>query len=342
MQVGTRLDGRSLARVPEAARDAEELGYDFISSSETSHNPFLPMVLASEHTERIALQTSIALAFSRSPMDIAYTTWDLQAQSNGRFVLGLGSQVRGHIVRRFSMPWAAPARRMLEYIRALRAIWACWQHSTRLEFQGDYYSFNLMPPFFDPGPIEHPDVKVYLAAVNPRMLRVAGEVSDGVLLHSFSTLKYIREVVLPNLAVGAAKSGRKVEDLDIGGGGFIVTGATEEEIEASKRAAKDRIALYASTRSYASVMGAHGWDDTAERLYRMSVEGDWSKMGAEITDEMLEAFAVIGSYDDIVERVKARYGAYATAIDFSIPVRTPEDRERLAVMITKLHSVRIC
>ena len=336
MKVGMRIQGRALGGVGEAARSAEALGYDLVTSSETAHNPFLPLVLAAEHTDRVDLVTSIALAFARSPMDTAYIAWDLQEQSGGRLVLGLGSQVRGHIVRRFSMAWTAPARRMREYILALRTIWDCWQNGTKLEFKGDSYYMNLMPPLFNPGPIKHPEIRVRIAAVNPAMLRVAGEVCDGVLLHSFNSGRYTEEVILPNLARGASKSGRNLEDLQVSGGGFIVTGATEEELESNRRATKDRIAFYASTRSYAPVMNVHGWNDTSEKLYRMSVNGEWASMGREITDDMLETFAVVGLHDDIVDMVKARYGPYASSVDFSIPVRNPEDRERLRTMVKQL------
>ena len=199
MKVGSRLDGRTPQQIAASARRAERLGFDAYSSSETNHNPFLPLSIAAEHTERINLRTSIALAFARSPMDVAYIGWDLQAMSNGRFTLGLGSQVRGHIVRRFGMNWSAPAPRMREYIQALRHIWNAWQTQEPVKFHGDHFDFNLMPPFFNPGPIEKPDVKVFVSAVNPYMLRVAGEVCDGVLLHGFCTPKYTREVIIRNL-----------------------------------------------------------------------------------------------------------------------------------------------
>lgn len=336
MKVGTSVRGKGLSEVPDDTAQAEKLGYDFISTSETKHNPFLAAVLASEHSTKMNVRTSIALAFARSPMDTAYMAWDLQGLAGGRFHLGLGSQVRGHIVRRFNMPWGRPAARMREYILALRAIWASWQQGAKLDFRGDFYNFNLMPPFFDPGPIEYPDIKVYVAAVNERMQQVAGEVSDGVLLHSFNTPKHTREVVLPNLEKGAAKAGKTLADLDIHGGGFIVTGADDEELEARVREAKSSISFYASTRSYASVMNTHGWNDTAQKLYRMSVEGQWSQMGEHITDEMLEAFAVVGTYDNIVDRIKARHGPYASSISFSIPIMSPEDGERLREMIRRL------
>ena len=208
MKVGTRLAGLAPAEIAESARRAERLGFDTTSSAETNHNPFLPLSIAAEHTQNVELRTSIALAFARSPMDVAYIGWDLQAMSGGRFTLGLGSQVRGHIVRRFSMNWTAPAPRMREYIQALRHIWNAWQTGERVRFHGDHYDFNLMPPFFNPGSIANPDVKVYISAVNPYMLRVAGEVCDGVLLHGFCTPKYTREVIIPNLKIGADRAGR--------------------------------------------------------------------------------------------------------------------------------------
>ena len=338
MKVGSRLDGRTPQQIAESARRAERLGFDTYSSSETNHNPFLPLAIAAEHTERVDLRTSIALAFARSPMDVAYIAWDLQAMSNGRFTLGLGSQVRGHIVRRFGMNWSAPAPRMREYIQALRHIWNAWQTQEPVRFHGDHFDFNLMPPFFNPGPIEKPDVKVYVSAVNPYMLRVAGEVCDGVLLHGFCTPKYTRDVIIPNLEIGAKRSGRSLDDFEINAGGFIITGATEEEVESKKAGVKGQISFYASTRSYESVMSTHGWEDTAARLYRMSVDNRWGEMPGQITDDMLETFAVIGTHDEIVDKLKEAHGDYATSISFDIPTATGEDEEMLAGMVSELQS----
>lgn len=336
MKVGTNVRGKGLAEIPGDTTQAERLGYDFISTNETKHNPFLAATLASEHSTTMSVRTSIALAFARSPMDTAYMAWDLQALSGGRFHLGLGSQVRGHIIRRYNMPWGRPAARMREYILALRAIWDSWQKQTKLDFQGEFYNFNLMPPFFDPGPIEKPEIKIYIAAVNERMLQVAGEVCDGVLLHSFNTPKHTTEVVLPNLAEGAAKAGKTLSDLDIHGGGFIVTGANDEELEANKLETKNSISFYASTRSYAPVMNTHGWNDTAQKLYRMSVDGQWGQMGEQMTDEMLEAFAVVGTHDGIVDKIKERYGSFANSLSFSIPLREPGDEDRLRELVRQL------
>lgn len=338
MKVGIGMQGGLIADIPQRARKAEELGYDFFSSSETKHNPFISAALAAEHTKRAQVRTSIALAFARSPMDTAYMAWDLQSLSGGRFQLGMGSQVRGHIVRRFNMPWGRPAARMREYIMALRSVWSSWQNREKVDFKGDFYNFNLMPPFFTPEPIEHPDIKIYIAAVNTNMLQVAGEVCDGVLLHSFGTFKYIREVVMPNLQIGADKAGRSLSDIDINGGGYIITGPSEERIQKSRQEVKNAISFYASTRSYAPVMNAHGWNDTAQKLYRMSVDGKWSEMGAQITDEMLDEFAIVGAYDEIIDKVKATYGPFASSLSFSIPVNSGEDEEILKDMIARLQA----
>ena len=339
MKVGTGTNAKTVAEIRMAAGRIEGLGYDVIASSESGHNPFLPLVLAAEHTERVQLLTSIALAFVRSPMDMAYMAWDLQAMSNGRFLLGLGSQVRGHIVRRYGMEWVSPVPRMREYIQALRTIWDCFQNGTRLDFQGDHYRFNLMTPFFNPGPIGRPDVKIYLAVVNPGMLQVAGEVCDGVLLHPFNTPRYTEEVVLPNLEKGVARSGRTLSDLDIGAGGFIVARSTEEELEAARNATRSAIAHYASTRVYAPVMHCHGWGDTAEKLYRMSIDGEWSQMASQITDEMLEAFAVIGTFDEIADQVRARHASYATTVSLTLPEPAPPDDGPLRELVRELRAI---
>jgi probable F420-dependent oxidoreductase len=336
LRIGTSVNLPNLNSVPEATRNAESAGYDFVTASETNHNPFLRIALAAEHSTMLELKTSIAVAFARSPMDVAYLAWDLQAASRGRFTLGLGSQVRGHIVRRFDMPWSRPAARMREYVGALRAVWDSWQHGSKLDFAGEFYNLNLMPPFFSPGPIEHPDIKVCIAAVNSGMVRVAGEVCDGILLHSFNTPKHTREVVLPQLEAGAKSAGRSLDDFEIAGGGFIATGGNEQELQSAMDDTKGRIAFYASTPSYAPVMETHGWHDTAAKLYRMSVEGRWQEMASQITDEMLEAFAVVGIYDEIVPKIKTRYGSFANALSFSIPVRNDDDRERLRSMISEL------
>ena len=336
MQVNTGYEEYSINGLVDAAVRAEERGYDTFSTSETSHNPYLPLVLAAEHTKKIGLRTSIALSFARSPMDTAYLSWDLQNLSQGRFNLGLGSQVRGHIVRRFSLPWSPPAPRMREYILALREIWSCWQNGAKLNFAGDYYSFNLMPPFFNPGPIEFPDIKIFIAGVNPNMLKVAGELCDGVLLHSFNTPIYTKEVILPNIEKGALEAGRALGDIVVSGGGFIVTGKDEEEIEKAMKDTKNRIAFYASTRSYGEIMKVHGWDDLHENLYRMSIDGKWSEMGCLITDDMLSHFAVTGTYEEIAGKIKSTYGSYASSVSFTMDAKDDEDEAILKGIIADI------
>lgn len=336
MKVETSVEMRSLRDVPAAARKAEEMGYDGLVSSQTSHDPFLPLALAAEHTQRVSLGTSVAIAFPISPTSLAHIAWDIQALSGGRLLLGLGSQVKGHIVRRFSTPYAPPGPRMREYILALRAVWDCWQNGTELNFQGDYYNLTLMTHYFNPGPIEHPHVAVYISAVNPYMLRLAGELCDGVRLHAFNTPKYTREAVLPNLEAGARKAGRSLSDIDICGGSFLATGETEEEIEAAKQAIRTQVAFYGSTRSYRGVFEAHGWGDVCLQLHEMSTQGRWAEMPALITEEMLDEFAIVSGYDGLVDKIKARWGGVVTRTGLGIPVRKPEDEERLRHMIAEL------
>jgi probable F420-dependent oxidoreductase len=336
MKVETSIETRSLRDAPAVARKAEEMGYDGIVTSQTGHDPFLPLALAAEHTQRVTLGTAVAIAFPLSPTSLAHIAWDLQALSGGRLLLGLGSQVKGHIVRRFSIPYAPPGPRMREYILALRAVWDCWQNGTKLNFQGDYYNLSLMTPYFNPGPIENPHVPIYVSAVNPYMLRLAGELCDGVRLHAFNTAKYTRESILPNLEAGARKAGRRLSDIDVSGGSFLVTGETEEEVERAKPAVRTQVAFYGSTRSYRGVLEAHGWGDVSLQLHEMSTQGRWAEMGDLITEEMLEEFAIVSPYDGLIEKIKARWSGIVTRTGLAIPIRKPEDEERLRHMIREL------
>ncbi|HJR24666.1 MAG TPA: LLM class F420-dependent oxidoreductase, partial [Acidimicrobiales bacterium] len=297
-----RIDGGiggDLRSVGKAARAQEEQGYDGLWSAETAHDPFFPLLLASQETERVELGTGIAVAFARNPMNLAQVAWDLQAASGGRFILGLGSQIKPHITKRFSMPWSQPAARMREMILAIRAIWASWNEGTKLDFRGDFYTHTLMTPFFNPGPNPHGDAKIFLAGVGERMTEVAGEVCDGFLCHAFTTERYLREVTLPALERGAAKAGRTVADVEISGPAFVVTGTTEEELTASKSGVKQQIAFYGSTPAYRGVLELHGWGDLQDELNRMSKEGRWQEMGELITDDILDAFAIIAEPEQI-------------------------------------------
>jgi probable F420-dependent oxidoreductase len=296
-----------LKSLPGYARKVEALGYDCLWSAETQHDPFLPLAVAATATSTIKLGTSIAVAFPRSPMITAHLAWDLQKASDGRFLLGLGSQVKGHNERRFSVKYESPAAKMREIVLALRAIWDCWQNGTKLNFKGRFYRFDLMTPFFNPGPIAHPRVPVYIAGVNEHMCRVAGEVCDGLHVHPFNSPKYLREYVHPWVEEGLRASGRSRRDFVYTTSTFVVLGDTEAERTAAARAVKQQIAFYASTRTYEPVLAAHGWQDLTAHLHRKSVEGDWEGMADLITDEMLDTYAVTGTYGDLGRALRERY-----------------------------------
>ena len=337
MKLDVGMLTHDLTSIPGYARKVEALGYDCLWSAETQHDPFLPLAVAATVTSRIKLGTSIAVAFPRSPMILAHTCWDLAKASGGRFMLGLGSQVKGHNERRFSVKWESPAPRMREIVLALRAIWDCWQNGTKLDFKGRFYRFDLMTPFFNPGPVEHPDIPVYVAGVNQAMCRVAGEVCDGLHVHPFNSPKYLREHVRPAVEEGRAKSGRR------GGftyvtSSFVVVGDTPQELAQQKQAVKQQIAFYASTRTYEPVLAAHGWQDLAPQLHRKSVEGDWKGMADLITDEMVDTYAVTGSYATIAARLKERYAGLLDRTAFYQPERQPAlDDPRLPRVIQEFN-----
>jgi probable F420-dependent oxidoreductase len=310
----------------ETARVAEEIGYDGIWTAETSHDPFLPLLAAAEATERLELATGIVVAFARSPMTLAMTANDVQSWSGGRFVLGMGSQIRAHITKRFSMPWSHPAPRMREFVLAMRAIWDCWNEGTKLDFRGDFYTHTLMTPFFNPGPNPFGAPKVMLAGVGPLMTEVAGEVCDGFICHAFTTERYFREVTLPSLEAGMAKAGRTRDQFEISGPAFIVTGTTEEEMRASIDGVKGQIAFYGSTPAYRPVLELHGWGDLQEELNRLSKDGRWKDMGALIDDDILDAFAIVGEPEELADRWKARWGGEVDRLSFYAPYESDPER----------------
>lgn len=290
-----------------AAERAAALGYDGFFTAETSHDPFLPLVLANRATPTLDLGTAIAVAFARSPMVMAYTAWDLAAMSEGKFMLGLGTQVKGHIVRRFAGEWLPPGPRMRDYLLALRAIFRTWQEGVPLRHEGEFYRLSLMTPFFNPGPITHPEVPLAIAGVGPYMARLAGELCQGFHVHPFHTVRYLDEVVLPNLSKGAGTAGRKVADLEVITTVFVVTGHNQAEIEQAMLPVKSQIAFYASTPNYAAVLETHGWD-IGEKLNALSRRGNWDEMAALITDDVVDEVAVIAPIDQLGERIKQRYG----------------------------------
>ena len=316
------------AGVAAAAKTAEDIGYDGIWSAETSHDPFLPLALAAQATEKVELGTGIAVAFARSPMNLAMVANDLQLLSHGRFILGLGSQIKPHITKRYSMPWSHPAARMRELILAMRAIWRAWHEGEKLEFRGEFYTHTLMTPFFDPGANPFGTPPVLLAAVGELMAEVAGEVGDGLLVHGFTTERYLRERSLPALERGAAKAGKTRADLQVSYPGFVVTGTTDEERETAANAVKSQIAFYASTPAYRPVLELHGWGDLQPELNRLTKDGGWDKMGDLITDEILETFAIVADLDDVAARVKERFGGLIDRFSFYTPYKVEPDRWR--------------
>jgi probable F420-dependent oxidoreductase len=308
------------------AAEQEQRGYDGVWSAETSHDPFLPLVAAAQATERIDLGTGITVAFARNPMNLAQVSWDLQAASKGRFILGLGSQIKPHITKRFSMPWSHPADRMREMILAIRAIWECWNEGTKLGFQGDFYTHTLMTPFFNPGPNPHGNARIFLAGVGPRMTEVAGEVCDGFLCHGFTTERYLHEVTLPALERGRQKAGKTLDGFELSGPMFLVTGRDEDEVAAAAKGVRSQIAFYGSTPAYRGVLELHGWGDLQDELNRLSKQGEWVAMGDLITDDILETFAVVAEPEDIPKALLARFGDIVDRISFYAPYDSDPDR----------------
>ena len=336
MRVNYRLSSKELSGVAGEAAWAESMGYDGISSSETAHDPFLPLAMAATSTSKVILATSVAIAFPRSPMVTAHTSRDLQDLSQGRFRLGLGTQVKGHIERRFSTTWAPPGPRLREYVQSLRHIWDCWQTGSKLDYQGKYYQFSLMTPFFNPGPSLYPAPSVFTGAVNAYNCQVAGEVCDGLMLHSLTSAEYVRDVVRPGLDKGAEKSGRDRSQTGLTGSGFIITGPNQSSIQAATADVRRRIAFYASTRTYFPVLEAHGFEEIGAQLHHMSLRGEWAEMGELVSDEMLDAFAVIGEYDQISGRFLERYGGLLDEINFSPSTEGPIEEVQLRRMIQEL------
>jgi probable F420-dependent oxidoreductase len=328
----------------DTARKLEDVGFDRIISPETAgHDPFLPLLIAAEHTDRIELGTGIAVAFPRSPLVVAQMSWDLQRFSGGRFHLGLGTQVKGHNERRYGVPWTAPpAQRMREYVQCLRAIFETFQDSKNpRHFEGEHYRFSMLPPVFTPLPSEHPHIPIHTAAVNQHMSRLGGELFDGVFAHPVCTARYMREVMLPTIEEGAKKAGRKLSDIDIMAAPIIVTGRNADELQEEMKLHKRRVSFYASTRTYHTVFEVHGWNELGNRLHEMSLEGRWKEMAQLIPDEMAEEFAIVGLVDEIAPKLKERWGGLVSTLSFptDFPLATPEDQKRAREIIDAVHEM---
>jgi len=322
-----KIDGGIAMQLDKAAGVAQTLerrGYDGGWAGEISHDVFLPLLLAAEHTETLEIGTCIAVAFARNPMTIANVAWDLNAYSQGRFVLGLGSQIRAHIEKRFGMPWGKPVARMREFIAALQAIWSCWNDGTELRFEGEYYRHTLMTPMFVPEAQPYGTPRVILAAVGEAMTELCGEVADGMHTHAFTTPRYIAEVSLPALQRGIEKAGRTRADVEICCPAFVVTGTTEEEMAASATAMRRQISFYGSTPAYKGVLDVHGWGDLQPELRTLSMRGEWEAMGDLITDDILETFAVVEPLDRVAAAVRDRYEGVVDRIMMGLPNATDE------------------
>jgi probable F420-dependent oxidoreductase len=319
MKFDAALAPMHLNDVPAVAEAAEQLGFNGLWTTETQHNPFLPCALIAEHTQRIQIGTAIAVSFARSPADLAYTAWDLAAQSKGRFILGLGTQVKGHIEKRFGMPWPESViGKLREQVLAIRAFWDCWQNGTKLSFNGEYYKLRLMSPFFNPGPLPSlpsPSgggegggvIPIYIAGVNTGLAKLAGEVCDGFHVHPFHSPRYLREVILPAIEEGLAKAGRTRADLSVSVTAFAATTPEEENF------ARAQISFYASTPSYRPVFALHGWEDVAVQLSAYAAKGEWAEMFGLITDEMLRTFCAVSDEAGLAAALKERYEGPSTS-----------------------------
>ena len=326
-----------IARVGEEARLAEALGYDGIVSEETKDDPFIVLSLAAQAAERIGLATGVAIAFPRAPAVTALAAWTLQRLSNGRFTLGLGSQVKGHIERRYGMAWTPPGPWMRDYVGALRAIWACWQNGgARLHYDSPHYKLSLMVPLFAPPPIEHPRIPIQLAAVNPFMCQIAGEVADGIRAHPVCTPRYIAEIMLPAARKGAEKAGRDFSGFEIAAMPLIATAPDKQGLDARVRDVRARIAFYASTPTYLIAFESQGYGEVARNLQGYSRAQRWDEMPQFISDEMLDHYAVIGAHDEIAGKLKARFAAVASHLEFAIPISNDADKATLGDLLKSL------
>lgn len=326
-----------LRGAPHHVRDAEAVGFDGIFTAETNHDPFLPLAVASHHTERAELGTCIAVAFARNPMNVAYLAHDLHAATSGRFVLGLGSQIKAHVTKRFGMPWSRPAARMREFVAALRAIWDAWDGEAPLRFRGEFYTHLLMTPFFAPEPNTFGHPKVFVAGVGERMTEVAGEVADGFFAHTFTTERYLREVTVPALKRGRDRSTGALDEVEIAMPLLIVTGHDDAEHAAAAARARQQIAFYASTPAYLAVLEHHGWGALHTELHRMTRQAQWDAMSNAIDDEILATFAIVAEPEQVAAAVRHRFGDLLHRVSFALPLPGPLDAWRST--IDDLHAI---
>src|ERR687894_423002 len=338
LDAGLGTEGDYLKDIDRTARVAESLGFAGLWSSETKHDGFLPLAVAANATEEIELGTSVAIAFSRSPMETAQTAWDLQSLSDGRFLLGLGTQVRAHVERRFSMPFDRPAERLREYVLALRAIWESFQSEGRLKFEGEFYRHTLMTPFFNPGPIDHPEIPVYIAGVNTRLARLAGELCDGFHVHPFHSPEYLRRTVKPAIAEGASEAGRAPDRVELATSAFVVAAEKEQEASKQRESVRSQLSFYASTPTYSTVLETHGWQEVGERLKVLAREKRWPEMPELINDEMLHAFALEAAPDEVGSALEERYERLIDRVALYIPFVPGERDQFWRTVVESVHT----
>ncbi len=321
MKLDAALPPVALKDVPAIAKAAEEIGFDALWTQETQHDPFLPCALIAEHTSLLNFGTAIAVSFARSPANLAYTAWDLAAQSNGRFLLGLGTQVKAHIERRFGMPWPESVTgKLREQIQVIRAFWDSWQNGAKLNFRGEYYKITLMSPFFNAGAIENPNIPIYIAGVNTKLAKLAGELCEGFHAHPFHSAKYLNEVILTGIEEGLQKENRNRKDISVSVTAFVATTPEEQAF------ARMQIAFYASTPSYKAVMDLHGWGETAEKLSAFAAKGEWAEMPMLITDEMLGEFCLLTSQENLASDLKKKYNGIADRLTLYTPF-VPKEKD---------------
>ena len=334
MRVSMTVPSDDLTLVRSVYPALERLGYDRAFSFEAKHDPFVPLAVAGEHTSRIELGTAVAIAFARTPMTLANVAWDLQTVTGGRFVLGLGSQIRPHVEQRFSMPWSPPVARMRELVLGIRAIWEAWETGEPLAFAGELYTHTRMIPAFDPGPNVFGAPRILTAGVGPQMTEVAGEVADGFLVHPVNTRRSLLELTLPALARGAARAGRDVADLEVVCVTIVVTGRTEEELARSREAVRQQLAFYGPTPAYRPVFELHGFGDLHPELKARARDGRWAEMGALIPDELIETIAVVGEPHEIAPQLRARLAGISDHVSL-VNNRAP-DPEHFAEVVADL------
>lgn len=334
MKVDVNLSG-DLATVGESAHAIEASGYAGLLSAETGNDPFLPLSVAALQTERIDLITSIAVAFARTPMALAYVAHDLQQVSRGRFILGLGSQIRAHIQKRFSMPWSQPAARMREYICALRAIWNSWYTNEPLKFVGEFYTHTLMTPFFSPVRRQFPPPRIYLAAVGPRMTEVAGELADGLIVHPFTTQQYFQETILPALKNGWKKASNELGEFEICYPVFVLSGSSQELIENAKSVIRQQLAFYGSTPAYKAVLASVGYDELQPQLNRLAKQGLWNEMSSLITDDVFDYFVVQANPDKVATTIINKFNSITPRISLLAPGLDEHQRSQIVAELVQ-------